>query len=114
MPQTMSRIDLEAANRAHPTTVISPSEEEQAEQSRRRWKVVAVCAAAGVGALAVAGGVFYAYRAGWIGSPPPRNFARRTLDAVGGTLRKNLDAVGGTMREGYDAAGERWRSLRSA
>lgn len=79
MPQT---IDREVANQAHPTTRILPTEEERAEQTRYRMKVAAIAAAASVGALAIAGGVWYAYRAGWIGSPPPRRFARRTFEAA--------------------------------
>ncbi len=113
MPQT---IDRETANRAHPTTVILPTEEEHAEQARRRLRIVGIAALAGVGALALAGGVWYAYRAGWIGSPP-RGRARRTLDAVRhgfDAAGETFDSVGGSLRRGYDAAAERLRSMKAA
>lgn len=122
MPQTIA--DIDAANRTHPTTRILPTDEQLAEQRARRLKMVGIAALAGVGALAFAGGAYWAYRAGWLWSPP-RSRARRALDAVSGslcsgldaaseTLRDGYDAVGGSLRKGYDAAAERLRSMRAA
>jgi hypothetical protein len=118
MPRTIA--DIDAVNRTHPTTRILPTEEQLAEQRAHRMRVVGIAALAGVGALAFAGGVYWAYRAGWLRSPPPSR-ARRALDAVSGslcsageTVRESFDSVGGSLRRGYDAAAERLRSMRAA
>lgn len=104
MPQTIA--DIDAANRAHPTTRLLPTEEQVAEQRARRLKVAMICAAAGVGALAVAGGVYYAFRAGWLGSPPPKRLAWRTYDAVTG-------AVGDAACAVNHAVGDAWQRIKA-
>lgn len=122
MPQTIA--DIDAVNRTHPTTRILPTEEQLAAQRAHRMKVVGIAALAGVGALAFAGGVYWAYRAGWLWTPP-RSRARRAFDAVSGslcsglgaaseTVRENFDSMGGSLRRGYDAAADRLRNIRAA
>lgn len=102
MPQTVAEID--AANRTHPTTRILPTDEQLAEQRRERLKVAAIAAAAGVGALALAGGIWYAYRAGWLGSPPPKRFAWRALDAARSAAAGGLETARTAALDSLEAA----------